>query len=148
MARTNSDLVGAIIELDSEISIDQFITTANVLTSWLSSQDTDSLLSTSLLSEIERYLAAHFYSHYDQLYSAKSTGQASAFYQGKTEMVLSSTMYGQTAMLLDVTGILAQRSKEAERGGKIRSSAVWLGTPADSYPRPDGGLVDSDFEDM
>ncbi|GAF90891.1 unnamed protein product, partial [marine sediment metagenome] len=69
----------------------------------------------------------HFYAHADQLYQARSTAGASATFQGQTGMILLSTQYGQTAMLLDVTGLLAKLSKDAEEGGKRKVTAAWLG---------------------
>jgi len=105
---------------------------ATALTDWLVSVDTESKLNTSLLKQIETFLAAHFYSHEDQRYQAKSTGRANAQFQGQTAMVLASTQYGQTAMLLDVTNQLAKRSKEAETGVRGVAKMHWLGNDTDS----------------
>lgn len=113
---------------DGSTSVSPFIRTAAALVSWLQSQDTEGLLTDELLEEIETYLAAHFYAHSDQLFQSKSTGKASASFQGKTGMVLSSTQYGQTAMVLDVAGLLAQRSADAEKGTRRTMRAIWLGT--------------------
>jgi hypothetical protein len=128
LARTTSGEVAGIIETDGTISLSPFITAASSLVDWLQGKDTDGELSSSLLTEIEKWLAAHFYAHRDQLLSSKSTSKASGSFQGQTGMVLSSTQYGQTAMLLDVTGILAARSKQAEQGTRPKASMVWLGS--------------------
>lgn len=137
MARTSEQAVRSIIETDASVSIVPFIDTANSLVTWLDSQDSQSLLSTATLELIERYLAAHFYQcNRDRNFSSKTTGSASATYQGQTAMVLMSTDPGQTACLLDVTGNLALRSQEAASPGKRVASMLWLGQSEDS-PRPD-----------
>jgi len=86
-------------------------------------------LNATLAESVECFLAAHFYAHADQLLQSKSTGGSSGSFQGQTGQVLSSTQYGQTAMLLDVTGLLAKRSKEAETGQKRVAGVSWLGLP-------------------
>ena len=140
--RTSSSLVEGILERDTSIPLDPFIRTANLLVDWLDTKDTDGDLSTDMLKEIESYLAAHFYEHWDQQYSSKVTGQASANFQGKTDEGLRGTKYGQTAMLLDVTNNLAQRNQEMITGKKSKVGANWLGTPDDSdRPEP---IIDFD----
>lgn len=125
--RTSEALVKGILETDADIRLAPFIRMANALTDWLASQDTDSELTASLLLEIEGLLAAHFYAHRDQLYNSKSTGGASGSFQGQTGMFLQATLYGQTAMVMDVTGKLTKRNLEAAEGKKV-ASADWLGT--------------------
>ncbi len=111
---------------DEDLSLTPFIATANALVDWLSSKDAESELTATLLDLIEQHLAAHFYTHADKVYSARSEGQASGTFQGQTGMVLSSSDYGQNAMLLDVTGNLADRSKQAETGNVV-AGFEWLG---------------------
>lgn len=133
--RTDPDLVRGVIETDPAISLAPFIDTANSLTNHVSDQDDDSLLDDPTLELIERYLAAHFYeANRDRKYAQKTTGRASAQFQGKTAMVLMSTDPGQTACLLDVTGRLAELSKQAEKGGKPKVGLAWLGTQPDAIP--------------
>lgn len=127
MARTNPTRVAEIIQVTDSLSISPFIATATALTDWLVSQDSNGELSKSLLVQIETYLAAHFYSHRDQLYQSKSHGGASGSFQGQSGMMLKSTQYGQTAIVLDVTGNLAKR----DEGRKQTAGAYWLGTEAD-----------------
>jgi len=132
MANATTDSVAGILDIDPAIDLVPFIRTASVLVTWLVSVDTKNVLTSDLLTEIESYLAAHFYSHRDQLLQSKSTGAASGSFQGQTGMVLNSTQYGQTAMMLDVTGNLAKRSKEVEEGTVHSAKLIWMGTPVDS----------------
>lgn len=107
--------------------LEPFIKMASVLSSWLDEQDTENLLSEKALERIESLLAAHFYRHQDQGYRSKSTGRSSGAFQGSTGFVLTSTDFGQDAILLDATGRLAQRSKQAETGVIPKASLTWLG---------------------
>lgn len=114
-------------DLSGNPLLSPFIQAASSLTDYVEEKDTDSILSASALEIIERWLAAHFYAHADQLHSQKQTGRASATFQGKTDMCLDSTQYGQTAKILDVTGTLASLDKQAKDGKKVAGGA-WLGT--------------------
>lgn len=128
MARTTSSAVEGIIQVDSSIDLSGFIDTATALVDWLESKDTDGELTATQLERIECFLAAHFYAHRDQLLQSKSTGKASGSFQGQTGMFLKSTQYGQTALLLDTTGYLADMNKTADSGQRPVAGAVWLGT--------------------
>ncbi len=112
-----------------EPSLTPFIDTATLLVDWLAGQDTDSELSAAVLKRIEAYLTAHFYAHSDQISQSKGVGRANASYQGQTAMALNGSQYGQTACLLDVTGNLAARSRQAEVGVTIELTGTWLGKP-------------------
>jgi len=123
MARTTVAKVRLVIDTDTDIpdaTIDQHITTANVITNNLLDQDTANLLNSSTLTEIETYLAAHFYALRDLQYQQKKTGDASATFQGKTDMGFNATLWGQQAMALDITNNL----------NSSRAQLVWLGTTA------------------
>lgn len=131
--RTNEALVKAILiegkqyDNKNNPSLTAFIATANSLVEAVATADTDSILSSTDLELVERWLSAHFYGHSDQFKQNKSTGGASGGFQGQTAMVLNSTQYGQTALLLDRTGELAKLSKQAVEGKKT-AGMVWLGT--------------------
>lgn len=128
MARTTDEKVREIIDTDPALSLNPFISTANSLVTWLTSKDSSGLLSSDTLTLIETWLAAHFYAHRDQLYQSKSTGGASGSFQGQTQMVLNSTTYGQTAMLLDVTNNLAALNQASLNGNRKNASLFWLGS--------------------
>lgn len=78
------------------------------------------------LELIERWLAAHFYAIVDKPYQSKSTGGASASFQGQTGMRLETTHYGQTAMNVDYSGCLENINK------RQFGRSAWLGKPANS----------------
>lgn len=75
---------------------------------------------------IERYLSAHFYAagNLDQISQMEAAGSVRSIYQGKTDMFLSYTPYGQTACLLDSTGSLTRINKQLPR----KVSLLWVGT--------------------
>ena len=118
--------VASIIEMDEDdpISVAPFIETANAITDYVAAQDTNGLLSTALLVEIEKYLAAHCYEYRDQAYESRSTEGASAKFQGQFGMGFDSNKWGQMAKRLDVTGTLAKMDKTAPR-----ATFSWLGLP-------------------
>ena len=71
------------------------------------------------LELIERWLAAHCYALSDQPYTGRSTLGASGQFQGRTDMGLDATKYGQQAKALDKSGCLA--------GAGATASILWGG---------------------
>lgn len=122
MPRTTEYEVRSVIETDEKISVAQFIKTAGVFTDRVSTKATDMGITVTAaeLTAIETYLAAHFYALRDPQYQSKSTGKSQATFQGKTEMGLNLTWWGQQAIALDPTGTLDADSFEA--------GLTWLGT--------------------
>lgn len=121
MPRTTKKQVQELIpDVDTKISMTGFIETASALVDWLVNLDagdtTPQLSSGSLPELIERWLAAHFYSKRDTQYQQSNTGRAAGTVEGQSSMVLMGSRWGQQACLLDVTGRLSQRSKDAELG--------------------------------
>jgi len=128
--RTTDTEVKAILlgqyDLSGEPALTAFIATASSLTDYVDTCDTLNELSTATLELIERWLAAHYYAHADQLAQSKSTGDASSSFQGVTGKGLESTQYGQTAINLDITGCLAKKNREMVEG-KVKAGITWLG---------------------
>lgn len=118
--RVTAEEVLAIIDTTlTDISV--FITTANMLvTSHLGAAG----LTDEVLKEIERYLAAHVLSLRDQRTKSVSVDVLSESYQGQWGMGLNGTSYGQMAVLLDTSGILA---KLAKFGGAKKASMSMIG---------------------
>lgn len=128
--RTGSAAVEAILgkHYDPDVVLTGFMDTANLEVDWLKSQDSSGVLSEARLEMIERWLSAHFYAHADQLLKQEQAGGASGTYQGNTGMGFLSTQYGQSAVNLDLTGLLARKnSVTSPLGASKKASMVWLG---------------------
>jgi microcystin degradation protein MlrC len=99
--------------IDTSLTDDQitaFITMAsNLVTDKLASE---TCLSAGAKTDIELLLSAHFLSMRDQRVKVEKTGDASFTYQGMTGMGLEATLYGQQAIALDCSGVLANLSKQ------------------------------------
>jgi len=128
MARVTASEVKEILEtqLDDTI-VDVFIIPANKLTDRVEAEDTESLLDATELKEIERWLAAHFTAIRDTRVSNEKAGSVSQGFQYKVDLNFNVTMYGQTALVLDVTGFLAALQKQAEDGQAVTASVSALG---------------------
>ena len=80
-----------------------FINTANLMVNeYLSGSG----FSESYLKEIELYLSAHLAAMWDQRRSEKEIGESRFKFQGKWDLGLNSTDYGQKVIILDSTGSL------------------------------------------
>jgi len=129
--RVTEDDVKAIVETGKDmdrnvLAIAPFINAANALTNAVAAQDSDGLLTSDLLAQIETFLAAHFYSLRDQRLQSKSTGGASGSFQGQVGKGLESTDYGTNAIAMDITGYLASVSRSRHKVG-----ITWLGKLTD-----------------
>jgi len=109
IARVSAAQVKEIIEtdIDDDILLSNFIDTAHIyVDTHLSAAGHDS----HILTKIELYLAAHFVAITDEGGALKYTklGDASDAYDTSfLDSGLKSTRYGQTALTLDSSGILA-----------------------------------------
>ena len=109
------------------------IDAANALTDKLEALDGASdgpqVLNSTLLVQIEKYLAAHFAQSFasNQQAQSESSRGASTTFQGQTGMRLEATYFGQHALILDVSGIL----QELQEGYHI-VEFKWLGLPPTS----------------
>lgn len=109
-------------DYDNDISLEPFIRMAYVLTNRVAAKDTDSLLGSDELAEIERWLAVHFYETRDHELSQEATEKASGQYVGQFGKGLERTRAGQNAMLFDETGYLRRVSN-----GAVVPKVSWLG---------------------
>jgi hypothetical protein len=91
--------------LDTSLDTTPFITVAHLLVEQhLANQG----VSEDLLTELERWLAAHFACIRDPRFrEARTAGEGMVFELGKPGEGLAATTYGQQALLLDPTGRLA-----------------------------------------
>lgn len=126
--RTTADKVAAILggDWDGNRPLVPFIDSVNGLVSkavTLSATQPFGPIGTETAEILERWLAAWAYAMSDRPLDQKSTGRASGSFSGKTAMHLDANTYGQTAMVLDVTGTL-----RALNEGRV-ASVAWLGKP-------------------
>jgi len=127
MPRTTPELVGTIIEVDSRIALGPFIVTANQLVTEICAPS--GKLSVERLELIERYLSAHFYTLRDPRPVMEQAGDVQQTNQSKVDLFLCTSHYGQTAIMLDTTGGLAELNREPENGRVKRTLSVsWVGT--------------------
>lgn len=124
MARTNATLVDGIIEVDSDISMDPFITIANEIVTEVC---TDSDYTDARLIIIETWLAAHFYKLRDQAIASEKAGDVAVKYQHQIGLGLHQTKQGQSALMIDTAGNLASLSKRMEQGESPSASFFWTG---------------------
>ena len=118
--RVTTEEVLAIIDT-SLTDIAVFVATANMLvTAHLGGAG----LSDETLKEVERSLAAHVLSLRDPRTKSVGVDVLSESYQGQWGMGLNGTSYGQMAILLDTSGILA---KVAKTGGAKKASMTMIG---------------------
>lgn len=102
--------------IDTELTaaqVDPFIATANTILNASSSVMTTGGVSTATMRKIETWLAAHLVAIRDPIADTEKIGDAQIKYvRGKLGMQLESTPYGQTVLLLDNSGILANLGKK------------------------------------
>ena len=128
MPRTTADLVQQIVQVQANILLDPFIAFANQLTTDVCgpSNYPDTGVG-SKMELIERWLAAHVYTVFDNQLSHAKAGTVAVGYQYKVDLGLQCSMYGQQAMLLDTDGNLAKLNNTVKTQRKITIGLTWLG---------------------
>jgi hypothetical protein len=131
MPRTNDAAVQGVIETDASISLTPYIEVASALVTRIC---VGSSYDSTLLELIERWLAAHFYALRDKRVSSEGVkGLTTSYEAPKTAMYLSNTVYGQTALSVDIYGSLAAWQKQLEDGVQSVSAGVYhLGSDPDT----------------
>lgn len=124
MLRATPSAISAIIEWDETIGLVPFIAAANALVEEIA---VESGHSEARLTLIETWLAAHFYCMRDPRASTETAGPVSASYQSAVALGLNTSHYGQMAMTLDTSGLLAALSSTKRR----TASVAWLGQEED-----------------
>jgi hypothetical protein len=118
MARVTDDMVREIMEVDPTItSYTPFITVASSIVDKIAIKD--ATIQESELTEIERWLSAHFVAIRDMRSDSEKAGSVSVKYQYKLEIGFDVTLYGQMAKRLDISGYLAKLDQDAKNGGPI-----------------------------
>lgn len=137
MARTTSDLVGGLVEVTDGVDLTPFIFSANELVTELCSA---SDYSDERLELIERWLAAHFYAVFEPRTKLEQAAGLMEQYEGRADMGLRFTRYGQQAMMLDTAGNLAAVNNSLNDVKKVLPAANrtpgigWGGRTPSGYP--------------
>jgi len=141
MVRTDPDLVAGIIEVDEDIDLEPFIQAASILVDRVAAvaDSKDLLLPATdddpdreeVLTQIETWLAAHFYTVRDPREEEEQAGTVRARYQGRQDLRLFTSHYGQMAVTLDSTGTLEliNKGKGGTAGRPI--GVTWVGKAAE-----------------
>lgn len=124
MARTTPSAVAGIIEVDPAIDLAPFIETAAVFVDEIAADS--AAPPEARLEIIERWLAAHFYATRDPRAAAEGAGGVSATYQNAVAVGFENSHYGQVAVRLDPTGLLARQGRPAPV-----AAGYWLGKECD-----------------
>lgn len=140
--RTTPDLVRGIIETDDNIGLDPFIGVASLLVDECCVTSPTTGLSLgypdATLTEIETWLAAHFYAVRDKRTTQETVGSLQEQYETKTDLRLQNTSYGQAALVIDFKGGLAAlnnglgkvvKTFPGDTTGRRPPRVTWLGTP-------------------
>lgn len=107
MSHTNATGAQVLEILDTTLTaseIDPFLAAAQGIVTDLLEDDYED----ARLTEIERWLAAHFAAIRDKRVSEEAVGTSQFKYEGKTGMNLDFTRYGQQVQILEHQGILAR----------------------------------------
>lgn len=104
MSRVTAEEVREIIELDEGQVLTPFMDVAHEL---VEAVCVSSILTEPLKKEIERWLSAHFAAVADPRSMIESAGKVSIHYQTKLGLDLRVTHWGQQALVLDISGALA-----------------------------------------
>jgi hypothetical protein len=122
--RTTPEKVAAIVETDEDDDLEPFIEAANSLVNdvCLNSSYTE-----SKLTMIEKWLAAHFYCVFRPRSQQEVTSKIQDTYEGKVDLRLQVTKYGQQVLILDTAGNLAGLNNSAGKILKVPASLSWLG---------------------
>lgn len=110
--RTTAVAVRGIIDSITTVSMDPYIDAANELVTEvcapvLLADGVTPRYSAGRLELIERYLGAHFYTIFDPRSASEKVSIITQRLQGKIDLGLDSSLYGQNAMRLDTAGGLA-----------------------------------------
>lgn len=127
MPRTTAELVQGILldQFDEEDDLDPFIDAANgLVTAVCDASGYDS----GYLEKIERWLSAHFYKVVKRQEIREEVGTVRATYEGKVDLRLQVTEFGQQAMLLDYKGGLAAVNNQSGSVLRGKASIDYLGS--------------------
>lgn len=138
--RTTAALVRGINEeIDTAADLNPFIDAANEI---VTEKCTSSGYGNSRLELIERWLTAHYYCVNAPRGARERVGSITVEPQGKVDIGLDNSLYGQMAMRLDTAGNLAAMNNAMKKAEATlpamqlkRPGIRWMGTvPEDTGP--------------
>ena len=112
---TAKDVEQNVPDVPAGTNMSSYVRRASVLVDKISTEDSDSELSSDMLREIEILLTCHYYCMFDPQYTSRSTGGASGSFVQRD--------YWKEACNYDVTGYLKRIS--ADR--KQKATCDWMG---------------------
>lgn len=137
--RTTAAAVKGIIDTIVTMDLTPFIDSANelvteVCASQKAADGVTAYYSAGRLELIERWLAAHFYTVFDPRSASEKVSVITQRLQGKIDLGLDSSLYGQNAMRLDTKGGLAAMNNAMKKQqsllpgrGTIQGGVFWAG---------------------
>lgn len=131
-ARVTVDDVKLILDVDTSITdpmVTVFISAATILVDKV--EDDGGITDEVQLKEIERWLAAHFVAIRDVRSASEKAGPVGQSFQYKVDLNLNQTQYGQQALILDTSGVLAGLQAQASGGGATEAEFVAMGPVSD-----------------
>lgn len=133
--RTSARMIREVIEVDEDLSTSAFTPFIRIANSLVDKWCTNSGYTDEHLTDIETWLAAHFYGVWDRQVTQQQIGPTMETYQSKIDYTLKLTHQGQTAMLLDWAGNLAALNNALQDvtiplnpTGKKKVGLTWLGS--------------------
>ncbi len=114
MARINEKRIQDI--MDTAVDVGNITTYLNIANNYVTQNLGSSGLDTATLADIEAFITAHFIAMTKERQGMKEKiGDVSVEYQGEFGKFLEMTTYGQSALLLDSTGILSSVSSGTKK---------------------------------
>lgn len=142
MPRTTDELVAGVVKVKASIDLAPFIGAANgIVTDVCQAYWDAQATGEERLVTIETWLAAHFYAVRDPQKTRAEADVIRATYEtNKVDFDLRLTRYGQQAIAIDTSGLLAAYNNSLGKvdvtppgvvSTKPKPSFVWLGTDPD-----------------
>lgn len=127
MARATAEqVIEVLTDYNDAASLSPFIQAATLLVDRIEAKD--ATVADGLLLEIERWLAAHFYSVREQQVASERAGEVGENKQYWVGYGFQTTMYGSQAIMLDPTGLLAELNSKAKASiGELKKSGTVVG---------------------
>ena len=103
---------------DEDTKLLQFIIAAEQITNQISDYviEKDLILDLANITEVQRFLSAHFATNQEKVTKSESVSGVGESYDLSTDLYLTNSHYGQTAIAIDKTGFLAELQARLKKG--------------------------------